>query len=58
VTNSIAKTCKRNYKLPDSYTIVSAVALKPASVLVYQLLHVPILKQGDLANAESEEKTG
>jgi len=41
---------KRNYEQSDSYTIVPAVALKPASVSVSQSLNVPtcILKQGDL----------
>ena len=47
---------KRNYELPDSYTIVPAMALKPASVSVSRLLNAPILKQGNLSNTESEGK--
>ena len=43
---------KRNHQLPDSYTIVPAVALKTTSVSVPQLVNESVSKEGRLANAQ------
>ena len=47
---------KKNNTLPDSYTIVPAVALKTTIVSVPKLVNTSVSKEGQLANAQLQEK--
>jgi len=47
---------KRNHLLPNSYTIVPAVALKTTSVSVPPLMNESATKEGCLTNAQLQEK--
>ena len=48
---------KKNHQLPDSFTTVSAVALKRAKVSVSQVSNVSAPKEGQLVAARLKEKS-
>ena len=54
--NDIKLHSKKSHHLPDSFTIVPAVALKTANVSVPQLSNVSVPKEGLLAGALLKEK--